>query len=150
MYSTHDGENILAINARGPQEVEHARSVLIYGVNAALYKIYNEELVPRDASEVAQILSDQAAEQQARIDRLEGIIAAQEASDLKEITIEQATTYIENKLDLTDLDATAPDVQSATTIAALRTALWASLVEVRKLIINIEAIEKAEVPYILK
>ena len=106
MYSTHDGENILAINDRGAMEVEHERDALIHGEDDEdLYKIYNEELVARDASEIAQILSDRqdaiddaAAEDQALDDEYIG-------TGFATITVAQSDVYVNSELpaDVTDL-----------------------------------------------
>lgn len=149
MYSTFDGSDIVAIGKRGENEIEHERSDLIYGAYAPFYMIYNEQFVARDAAVVAQIIADRAAAVAAEKARLEAIDDAQETEGLKEYTVEQATNYVDDQLDTTDLDALGPDIAAISNLTEAKVVITDLATELRSLHKNTETILKKVMPYLL-
>ena len=106
MYSTHDGTNILAINARGPMEVEHERSALVHGEDEDLYKMHNGGLVSRDASEIAQILADRQAAADAAEQAKQDLEDEYTGTGFATITVAQADAYVDSELPANVTDVT--------------------------------------------
>ena len=84
-----------------------------------------------------------------KVTRKDVIIAARATSGLREVTVPQALAYIQGKMDTTALDATGAAIDSATTVAQLRVATKAALIELRKLHKNTEEVFEKMVPYLL-
>lgn len=102
-------------------------------------------------SERAEWQAEQQAkeeEQNARIARLEAIKAARITEGLKTITLEQAETYINKKLDISDMSL--DDFDAAATQAQLKAAIRALLVRVYQALAANKDVHSREIPYILE
>lgn len=82
--------------------------------------------------------------------RITDIKTAQENAGIKELTVDQATTYITNLLDTTALDATGVDIDNATDLTTAKAAFKSSIIELRKLVINEREILLKMIPYLLQ
>ena len=124
-------------------------SLLTNGHDEDFYDVVDGVLVPKSAGEVAAITAARQAQSDAAQARLDAIKAKQDAAGLKEITMEAAETYIENMFDTAALDATGPAIQNATDLDELKTALYATLLQLRALIIKTKEVHLKEIPYLL-
>ena len=148
---THIGEDILYVDGPSAAGTENtyvnAKDSGAVVAHPSWYRIVGGVVELRsnwqdikDAEVIARAVKDA---------RKSAITAAQTASGIRDITVEQAEAYIEGRLDTTDLDATGAAINQATNLAEAKSAIIASLIELRNLHRNTEEVLKKMVPYLL-
>lgn len=111
------------------------------------YKIVGNEVILRDDWE--SIRDSENIVELEKKERKNDIIAAQESSGVRKLTVEQATAYITGQMDTTDLDALAPVINGIANLADAKALLLNLAIELRKLHKNTEDILTKMVPYLL-
>ena len=100
---------VTGINRRaeaGESEIEINSSELIWGMRSAFYTVSGGMLYPKEQSAVAAIIAQYEADAAAEVARVADIDSAQSTSGIKQYTIEQINTYLDNRFDaITDLDS---------------------------------------------
>lgn len=119
------GDYINKITHKPPRFIDDRLNVVIDGA-----------LIEKPQSEIDAIEAARAAATATETTRLDAIEAAQESEGLRQYTLDQADEYLQDKLDLTELNA-------ATDLATAKVAI-------KKLMIAIYQIHMKEMPYILR
>ncbi len=117
---------------------------ILDGNGFSKYKYVGDSIVPATPGEQSGYADFIAAEA-----RASDIVDAQATSGVRGLTIEQAIAYINNSLNTSDLDATGVAIDNATDLATLRTAIKASIVELRALVVKEKEVLLKMVPYLL-
>lgn len=137
-HAKHDwAGNVLLFNVtEAADTVPYDTSVLIHRKIEKFYNVVDGEIVSKPQAEVDAIIEAEAEAAGNEVARIADIEQAQESEGLKQYTLGQADAFLQNKLDLTELDA-------ATDLATAKAAL-------KKLMIAIYQIHMKEMPYILR
>ena len=121
-----------------------------YGPDPDKY-IYADGTVTPVSKEVAAQMDaavHEVLDKQQEVD--ESIATAKVTSNLKDITVEQAETFIGNLLDVANLADKITPLQSADTIPELRAAVISTFTEIYQHLIKNKDLHNMELPYILK
>ena len=107
IYETGTGE-ILGVNRAvlpGESSVQVTLAELIHGMDNEFYEVVDGFFTPKEPSEVASIIAQREADAAAGAARLADINSARAASGIKQYTVEQVSTYLDNRFDeMTNLE----------------------------------------------
>ena len=117
MNVVYDDTNaVLGINRPigvGEYEIEVPHIDFIFGLDNDFYEVVDGVFTPKDPAVVNAIIAQREADVAAEINRVGEVVAAQETSGLKQYTMDQVNTYLDNRFNaMTDLDSVKTELRA--------------------------------------
>jgi hypothetical protein len=148
------GDGVCVALRESPDTDEYALTInrrqLVFGLTPAYYRDNGGVFEPRSEADRAAYDAAFAAGVQAKRDRQEAIATARTDAGVRELTVEQAEAWLEEKINPDEaLGPLLADYDAAATVADLKPAIRSLVMEIGQLFYRTQQVHKKEVPYIL-